>query len=56
LALLPDRRAGIAVLANGDGGSAPINAVVQQVVALAADRPRHTGRQHGRVSREDADA
>jgi CubicO group peptidase (beta-lactamase class C family) len=34
LALLPDRWAGIVVLANGDGGSGPINAVVQQWVAL----------------------
>jgi CubicO group peptidase (beta-lactamase class C family) len=32
LALLPDRRGGIVVLANGDAGSAPINAVVQQWV------------------------
>jgi CubicO group peptidase (beta-lactamase class C family) len=32
LALLPDRRAGIVVLANGDAGSAPLNAVVQQWV------------------------
>jgi CubicO group peptidase (beta-lactamase class C family) len=38
LALLPDRRAGIVVLANGDGGDAPINAVVQQWVALATTR------------------
>jgi CubicO group peptidase (beta-lactamase class C family) len=30
LALLPDRRAGIAALANGDAGSAPMNAVVQR--------------------------
>jgi hypothetical protein len=30
LALLPDRRAGIVVLANGDSGSAPIDAVVQR--------------------------
>jgi CubicO group peptidase (beta-lactamase class C family) len=30
LALLPDRRAGIAALANGDDGSGPIDAVVQQ--------------------------
>jgi hypothetical protein len=30
LALLPDRRAGIVVLANSDAGRAPINAVVQQ--------------------------
>ena len=35
LALLPDRHAGIVVLANGDSGSAPIDAVVQQWVALA---------------------
>jgi CubicO group peptidase (beta-lactamase class C family) len=35
LALLPDRRAGIVVLANGDAGSAPIDAVVQQWLALA---------------------
>jgi CubicO group peptidase (beta-lactamase class C family) len=35
LALLPDRRAGIAALANGDDGSAPIDAVVQRWVALA---------------------
>ena len=35
LALLPDQRAGIAVLTNGDGGSAPINAVVQRWLALA---------------------
>jgi CubicO group peptidase (beta-lactamase class C family) len=35
LALLPDRRAGIALLANGDAGSAPIDAVVQQWLALA---------------------
>jgi hypothetical protein len=35
LALLPDRWVGIAVLANGDGGTAPINAVVQQLLALA---------------------
>jgi CubicO group peptidase (beta-lactamase class C family) len=34
LALLPDRRAGIVVLANGDAGSAPINAVVQQWMML----------------------
>ena len=36
LALLPDRRAGIALLANGDAGSAPIDAVVQQWLALAS--------------------
>jgi CubicO group peptidase (beta-lactamase class C family) len=34
LALLPDRRAGIVVLANGDAGSAPINAVVQHWVGM----------------------
>jgi CubicO group peptidase (beta-lactamase class C family) len=34
LALLPDRRAGIAVLTNGDGGTAPIDAVVQHWVAV----------------------
>jgi CubicO group peptidase (beta-lactamase class C family) len=35
LALLPDRRAGMVALANGDDGSAPIDAVVQRWVALA---------------------
>jgi CubicO group peptidase (beta-lactamase class C family) len=35
LALLPDRRMGIAVLANGDAGSVPMNAVVQQWVRLS---------------------
>jgi CubicO group peptidase (beta-lactamase class C family) len=35
LALLPDRRAGIAALANGDDGATPIDAVVQRWVALA---------------------
>jgi CubicO group peptidase (beta-lactamase class C family) len=35
LALLPDRRMGIVVLANGDAGSAPINAVVQQWMTLS---------------------
>jgi CubicO group peptidase (beta-lactamase class C family) len=35
LALLPERHTGVVVLANGDGGSAPIDAVVQQWVALA---------------------
>jgi CubicO group peptidase (beta-lactamase class C family) len=35
LALLPDRRAGIVVLANGDSGTGPIDAVVQQWIALA---------------------
>jgi CubicO group peptidase (beta-lactamase class C family) len=34
LALLPERRAGIVVLANGDDGSVPIDAVVQQWLAL----------------------
>jgi CubicO group peptidase (beta-lactamase class C family) len=33
LALLPDRRAGIAVLANGDDGSGPVDAVVQRWLA-----------------------
>jgi hypothetical protein len=32
--LLPTRRAGIVVLTNGDGGTAPIDAVVRQWVAL----------------------
>jgi hypothetical protein len=41
LALLPDRRAGIAVLANGDAGSGPIDAVVQQWLALATPNPKH---------------
>jgi CubicO group peptidase (beta-lactamase class C family) len=36
LALLPDRRAGIVVLANGDDGSGPIDAVVQQWLAVAS--------------------
>jgi CubicO group peptidase (beta-lactamase class C family) len=40
LALLPDRRAGIAVLACGDAGSGPINAVVQRWVALVTSRHR----------------
>jgi CubicO group peptidase (beta-lactamase class C family) len=40
LALLPDRRAGIAVLANGDDGDAPIDAVVQQWLGLAAPNPK----------------
>jgi CubicO group peptidase (beta-lactamase class C family) len=35
LALLPERRAGIVVLANGDDGDAPIDAVVQRWVTLA---------------------
>jgi CubicO group peptidase (beta-lactamase class C family) len=42
LALLPERRAGIVVLANGDGGSAPIDAVVQQWVPLATPSRKHT--------------
>jgi CubicO group peptidase (beta-lactamase class C family) len=42
LALLPDRRAGIALLANGDAGSAPIDAVVQQWLALASLNRVHT--------------
>ena len=41
LALLPDRRAGIVVLANGDAGSRPIDAVVQQWLALAAPNQTH---------------
>jgi CubicO group peptidase (beta-lactamase class C family) len=41
LALLPDRLAGIAVLANGDGGSGPIDAVVQRWLALATLKPKH---------------
>jgi hypothetical protein len=35
LALLPDSHAGIVALANGHGGSSPIDAVVQQWVTLA---------------------
>jgi CubicO group peptidase (beta-lactamase class C family) len=38
LAMLPDRRAGIALLANGDSGSGPINAVVQEWVELVTQR------------------
>jgi len=41
LALLPDRRTGIAVLANGDDGSGPIDAVVQQWLALATPNQIH---------------
>jgi CubicO group peptidase (beta-lactamase class C family) len=41
LALLPDRRAGIALLANGDDGSAPIDAVVQQWLGLATPNRTH---------------
>jgi hypothetical protein len=43
LALLPDRRAGIVALANGDDGSAPIDAVVQRWVALLAPTARSAG-------------
>lgn len=49
LALLPDHRAGVVVLANGDSGSTPIDAVVQRWVALATPSrspeppPRSTG-------------
>jgi hypothetical protein len=38
--LLPDPGAGIAVLVNGDAGSAPIDAVVQQWLALATPNER----------------
>ena len=41
LALLPDRRAGIALLANGDAGGAPIDAVVQRWLALATPNRKH---------------
>jgi CubicO group peptidase (beta-lactamase class C family) len=41
LALLPDRRAGIALLANGDAGSAPVDAVVQQWLALTTPNRTH---------------
>jgi hypothetical protein len=41
LALLPDQRAGIALLANGDAGSGPIDAVVQQWLALATPNQTH---------------
>ena len=41
LALLPNRRTGIVVLANGDAGSGPIDAVVQQWLALAAPNQTH---------------
>ena len=40
LALLPDRRAGIALLANGDAGSDPIDAVVQQWLGQATPNPK----------------
>jgi CubicO group peptidase (beta-lactamase class C family) len=36
LALLPDRRVGIVLLANGDAGNAPIDAVVQRWLAFDA--------------------
>ena len=36
LALLPDRRAGMVALANGDAGDGPINAAVQRWLALVA--------------------
>ena len=45
LALLPDRRAGIVVLANGDDGSRPIDAVVQQCWP-SPHRTRHTQASH----------
>jgi hypothetical protein len=41
LAMLPDRQTGIAVLANGDAGSGPIDAVVQQWLALATPNQTH---------------
>jgi CubicO group peptidase (beta-lactamase class C family) len=41
LALLADRRAGITLLANGDAGSAPIDAVVQRWLALATPNQKH---------------
>jgi hypothetical protein len=47
LALLPDRRAAIAVLANGDDGNAPIDAVVQQWPGLATPNPK---RARGRIA------
>jgi CubicO group peptidase (beta-lactamase class C family) len=40
LALLPDRRVGIVLLANGDDGSTPIDAVVQQWLGLARPNPK----------------
>jgi CubicO group peptidase (beta-lactamase class C family) len=39
LALLPDRRSGIAVLANGDAGSGPIDVVVSAVVGPGHAEP-----------------
>jgi CubicO group peptidase (beta-lactamase class C family) len=42
LALLPDRRMGIVALANGDAGSAPVNAVVQQWLRLTTKWPSST--------------
>jgi hypothetical protein len=44
--LLPDRRAAIAVLANGDG-NAPIDAVVQQWLGLATPNPKRAGSHRG---------
>jgi CubicO group peptidase (beta-lactamase class C family) len=41
LALLPDQGAGIAVLVNGDAGSGPIDAVVQQWLALTTPNPKY---------------
>jgi CubicO group peptidase (beta-lactamase class C family) len=46
LALLPDRRAGIAVLANGDDGSGPIDAVVQRWLAVASLNRVHVRLRH----------
>jgi CubicO group peptidase (beta-lactamase class C family) len=43
LALLPDRRMGIVVLANSDAGSVPINAVVQQWMRLSTSRDEPGG-------------
>jgi CubicO group peptidase (beta-lactamase class C family) len=44
LALLPNRQAGIVVLANGDAGSRLIDAVVQQWLALATPNQTHARR------------
>ena len=49
LALLPDRRAGIVVLANGDSGTAPIDAVVQQWIALATPVADDASQTPGRI-------
>jgi hypothetical protein len=52
LALLPDRRAGIVVLANGDAGGDAIDAVVQRWVASGeATIARHTRVVRSRWSR-----